>query len=161
MARIASHGPFDVIIDDGSHVPSHQKLTFQTLWPHLRPGGLYAVEDIETSFWAETKLLYGYKLTREASILNFFGQKVVDEVNAEFSRGKDATDILSIQFYRNLVLIAKRPLHYGSGRAYRWKKNLNRLLQPPPPPPPGSPPIPSRRQHHHAKRLHGDHARSP
>ena len=35
MARMGGVGSTDVIVDDGSHVPSHQRLTLQTLWPAL------------------------------------------------------------------------------------------------------------------------------
>lgn len=35
-----------VIIDDGSHIADHVILTFRTLFPHLRPGGIYIVEDL-------------------------------------------------------------------------------------------------------------------
>ena len=44
------HGPFDVVIDDGSHIWSHQILTFETLLPFMAPGGLFIIEDIDTSF---------------------------------------------------------------------------------------------------------------
>ena len=40
-----------VIMDDGSHKSSHQKLTFEVLWDSLEPGGYYIVEDTHTSFW--------------------------------------------------------------------------------------------------------------
>ena len=43
-------GPFDVIIDDGSHIWSHQILTFETLFPFVAPGGVFIIEDIDTSF---------------------------------------------------------------------------------------------------------------
>ena len=33
-----SGGRFDIIIDDGSHVPDHQRITFETLWPSVVPG---------------------------------------------------------------------------------------------------------------------------
>ena len=47
---IEERGPFDLIIDDGSHVPEHQQATLVHLFHHgLRPGGAYVVEDIETS----------------------------------------------------------------------------------------------------------------
>ena len=45
------HGPFDIVIDDGSHVNRHVHHSFRTLWPHLAPGGLYVVEDLQTSYW--------------------------------------------------------------------------------------------------------------
>jgi hypothetical protein len=48
-----TEGPFDIIIDDGSHVNSHQILTAQVLLPHVKPGGLYVVEDVQTSYWPE------------------------------------------------------------------------------------------------------------
>lgn len=38
--------PFDVIIDDGSHVPDHQQMTIGVLFPLLRSGGLYFIEDL-------------------------------------------------------------------------------------------------------------------
>ncbi|MDH5212461.1 MAG: class I SAM-dependent methyltransferase, partial [Betaproteobacteria bacterium] len=39
-------GPFDFIIDDGSHLNAHQIETFGILWPHLKDGGTYIVEDV-------------------------------------------------------------------------------------------------------------------
>ncbi|MFD9698067.1 class I SAM-dependent methyltransferase [Lentzea sp. NPDC059081] len=52
LAGVArDHGPFDVIIDDGSHVNSHVTTSFTALFPHLRPGGLYVVEDVGASYW--------------------------------------------------------------------------------------------------------------
>lgn len=47
IARV--HGPFDVVIDDGSHVSDHQVITMRSLLPHVTAGGLYVVEDINTS----------------------------------------------------------------------------------------------------------------
>ena len=44
-------GPWRVIIDDGSHKNSHQKLSFETLWDYVEPGGWYIIEDTHTSYW--------------------------------------------------------------------------------------------------------------
>lgn len=38
-------GSFDLIIDDGSHQTAHQCLSFAHLFPLVRSGGLYIVED--------------------------------------------------------------------------------------------------------------------
>ncbi|KAJ9472535.1 8-demethyl-8-(2-methoxy-alpha-L-rhamnosyl)-tetracenomycin-C 3prime-O-methyltransferase [Diplonema papillatum] len=43
-------GGWDVVIDDGSHEPAHQILTFRALFPHVRSGGKYSIEDLQTSF---------------------------------------------------------------------------------------------------------------
>jgi hypothetical protein len=44
-----SYGPFDIIIDDGSHVTDDQAITMRCLVPHVRPGGFYVVEDTQAS----------------------------------------------------------------------------------------------------------------
>ena len=44
-------GPFDIIIDDGSHISHHIIASFRALFPHVRPGGLYVVEDLASSYW--------------------------------------------------------------------------------------------------------------
>lgn len=45
-----AHGPFDVIIDDGSHIWRHQISTLQALLPLVKPGGVYILEDLHTSY---------------------------------------------------------------------------------------------------------------
>jgi demethylmacrocin O-methyltransferase len=42
----AGGGPFDLIIDDGSHEDAHQITTAETLLPFLAPGGAFVIEDI-------------------------------------------------------------------------------------------------------------------
>lgn len=37
---------FDIIIDDGSHWDEIQCTTLKNLWPRLRPGGFYVIEDV-------------------------------------------------------------------------------------------------------------------
>ncbi|HEV7759673.1 MAG TPA: class I SAM-dependent methyltransferase [Acidimicrobiales bacterium] len=44
-------GPLDVVIDDGSHVNDHVRTSFEALFPHVRPGGWYVIEDLHTSYW--------------------------------------------------------------------------------------------------------------
>jgi hypothetical protein len=41
------------INDDGSHIPEHQLLSFNILFPKLCEGGVYIIEDIETSYWTK------------------------------------------------------------------------------------------------------------
>lgn len=45
-----AHGDFDIIIDDASHVSSLTIASFQLLWPWLKPGGLYVIEDLHSSY---------------------------------------------------------------------------------------------------------------
>lgn len=46
------NGPFDIVIDDGSHQNRDQIKTFEYLFPKMNPGGIYIVEDIHTSYWS-------------------------------------------------------------------------------------------------------------
>jgi len=38
-------GPFDIIIDDASHQAKETENTFNNLYPHLKQGGMYVIED--------------------------------------------------------------------------------------------------------------------
>ncbi|MCH9694665.1 MAG: class I SAM-dependent methyltransferase [Gammaproteobacteria bacterium] len=45
-------GPFDIILDDGSHKTHHQNISFGALFrPALKDGGCYMVEDVHTNYW--------------------------------------------------------------------------------------------------------------
>ncbi|MEO8037140.1 MAG: class I SAM-dependent methyltransferase [Betaproteobacteria bacterium] len=48
----AAFGPFDVILDDGSHLCSHMLATFGNLFlGSLKDDGVYIAEDTHTNFW--------------------------------------------------------------------------------------------------------------
>ena len=54
LERVAKEiGPLDVVIDDGSHRSEHVLTSFRTLFPHLRAGGTYVIEDLCTSYWPQ------------------------------------------------------------------------------------------------------------
>ena len=42
-------GDFDIIIDDGGHYMNQQQISFGFLFPFVKPGGYYVIEDIHTS----------------------------------------------------------------------------------------------------------------
>ena len=42
-------GPLDLIVDDGGHSMDQQQISLAALFPKLRPGGLYILEDLHTS----------------------------------------------------------------------------------------------------------------
>jgi hypothetical protein len=48
---VAHHGPFDIVIDDASHIPALTNRSFEILFPLLADGGVYVIEDIGTSYW--------------------------------------------------------------------------------------------------------------
>ena len=116
------------INDDGSHIPEHQLLTFNTLFPILKEGGIYIIEDIETSYWTKGecynyKTRYGYK--HPDSIVEIF-KDASDIMNREFIVDKTNLSkkilhydyIESVTFARNCIIIKK---NYNANREYRFK----------------------------------------
>jgi hypothetical protein len=49
LDSVVARHQLDIIIDDGSHIWSHQIDSFRWLFPHLRAGGIYICEDMHTS----------------------------------------------------------------------------------------------------------------
>lgn len=120
--------PIYFINDDGSHIPEHQLLTFNKLFPLLEVGGVYIIEDIETSYWTKGGL-YGYQTRygkgHEKSIVEIFKQSI-DGVNMEFSQSSEGQvehqkEIGSITFAKNCIIITKRDIEF---REYRFKNKL-------------------------------------
>jgi len=50
---VAEMGGLDIVLDDGSHVAAHQRASFETLFPLLDIGGIYAIEDLHTAYWRD------------------------------------------------------------------------------------------------------------
>ena len=106
------HGPFDLIVDDGSHRSEHVITSFRALFPHLRDGGIYAIEDLQTSYWER----YGgsSEPNHEGASMTFL-QRLTDGLNyAEFDipdYEPSYTDrwVRSISFWHNLAIIEKAP----------------------------------------------------
>ncbi len=104
-------GGIDIIIDDGSHINEHVIESFKILFPKLNDGGIYVIEDTNTSYWPE----YGgdsNNLENPATSMNFF-KKLTDSLNhKEFlmPRYKPTyydENIVSIHFYHNIIFIYK------------------------------------------------------
>jgi len=79
LKNLEQFSPFDLIIDDGNHFWMEQILTFKTLFPYVKSGGIYIVEDTTTSYWKEYK-------NNQVSPIEFF-KTLVDEVHLKGERG--------------------------------------------------------------------------
>ena len=111
-------GSLDIIIDDGSHINNHVINTFKLLFPKLKIGGIYVIEDTQTSYWPE----YGgtsYDLNDKKTIMGFF-KSLVDGLNYEEIPGRQSKEyyfdkmIKEIHFYHNLIFIHKGLNNEGS-----------------------------------------------
>lgn len=107
----ARHGPFDIVIDDGSHICAHVIASFQRLFSHLTGDGIYAIEDLQTSYWSRK---YGGSsgADRTGTSMTFL-HALADGLNyAEFDVAgyvPSASDrwVKSMTFYHNLAFIQR------------------------------------------------------
>jgi len=104
-------GSLDIIIDDGSHINEHIIASFKILFPLLNSGGIYVVEDIQTSYWPD----YGgdsKNLNNSSTAINFF-RSLIDCLNHEefmLQEHKPSyfdKNISALHFYHNLIFIYK------------------------------------------------------
>jgi len=101
----------DIIIDDGSHINEHVIKTFKILFPKLKDGGIYVVEDTQTSYWKD----YGgdsENLNNPKTIMNFFKGLADSLNNKEFIKPNYKQNyfdrkVVSVHFYHNLIFIYK------------------------------------------------------
>jgi hypothetical protein len=109
---IQTIGPLDIIIDDGSHINSHVITSFELLFPHLKDGGIYVVEDTQTSYWPDG---YGgdpVNRSNPKTIMGYF-KNYIDGLNhAEFPEPDYKPsyfdlNIRSISFYHNMIFLNK------------------------------------------------------
>ena len=127
-------GPFDFIIDDGSHMNAHQIGTFGILWPHLKDGGAYVVEDTQTSYWPSYGggPLGGPGYAR--SCMQWF-KDLADSVNLpEFLEPAPAgldPGIASIAFHHNLIVVRKDLSQRYSNMPIHNPEARRQLLQAP------------------------------
>ncbi|MBD0839608.1 class I SAM-dependent methyltransferase [Streptomyces sp. TRM68416] len=112
-------GELDVVIDDGSHRSPHVLTTFATLFPRLKDGGIYAVEDTQSSYWPEwmgsedldARHTTMGMLKRLTDGLNY--EEFVDE---EYEPTYTDLNVVGVHFYHNLVIIEKGRNAEGSNK---------------------------------------------
>jgi mycinamicin biosynthesis methyltransferase MycE-like protein len=120
LAVAGRHGPFDIVIDDGSHISEDVISTFRHLFPHLRSGGLYVIEDLHTAYWPE--LFHGSETDLDNACYTVgFLKTLIDGLHYEEFLSSEArdrqptdTEIKGIHFYPNLAVIEKGPNAAGS-----------------------------------------------
>lgn len=74
-------GRADIIIDDGGHQMGQQIATFQEMFPILKDGGVYLIEDLHTSYWKE----YGGAYKKNGTFIEL-AKDLIDQINANHSR---------------------------------------------------------------------------
>ena len=118
---VARYGRFDIVLDDGSHLPQHQIASIEHLWQHVADGGIYIVEDLHTNYWPE----YGAGRGDASSFIAWLHARI-DDLHAFHSREQgfapnDWTSTLDgLHVYDSVAVLDKasrrQPEHRKTGR---------------------------------------------
>ena len=120
---VGNYGPFDMILDDGSHMNEHVIYSFEHLFDSVKSGGVYIIEDIGTSYWSD----YGGGFREPQTSVEYF-KRLCDDVNfngvinhnkenvharredwcIENAQNTCRVDIESINFLNGIIIITKR-----------------------------------------------------
>lgn len=106
----SERGPFDIIVDDGGHKMDQQITSFRALWPSLRDGGLYIVEDVHTSYWPG----FGGGFRAKGSFIEL-AKHLVDLMHSWYTEDDEnfplhplARELGSVTFHDSMVVIQKK-----------------------------------------------------
>lgn len=106
------YGPFDLVIDDGSHMMGDQIASFEVLYPLMSSNGVYICEDSFTSYWRE----YGGNASSQITFIEY-AKQLIDELHAFWRLDEDieATDFTAntraIHFYSGAVVFQREAIN--------------------------------------------------
>jgi hypothetical protein len=107
LGVVAELGAPDIVLDDGSHVSGHQRISFETLFPRLAEGGLYIIEDLQAAYWAD----YDGGYRRGGTAIDLV-KRMIDDMHAWYHGRPTATpakdQIGAIHIHDGIVVIEKR-----------------------------------------------------
>ena len=112
-------GPFLVMIDDGSHRPHHIRASFEVLFPLLLDGGIYVIEDTQTSYWPE---FAGSEDRHDPTTTMALVKDLVDGLNYEeftdesYEPTYSDRHVVAVHCYHNLIIIEKGTNAEGTKR---------------------------------------------
>lgn len=123
------YGPFDVVIDDGSHTMPDIASSFKVLFDSVTPDGIYIVEDLHTAYWSE----YGGGLHSAASFVEFT-KKVIDAIHASYIKEEVAFENFTQHVAESTrsITLADSIIVYEKGRRIRKHAPLIGRLSPTP-----------------------------
>lgn len=108
------HGPFDLIVDDGSHIWEHQMNSFTSLFESVKSGGFYIIEDLQVCF-PEIVGYEHYRQGRDFSMVNFLEKLsnyvvrgCVPESEVDVRYGAIMPKLEFVAFHYGTVLLKKK-----------------------------------------------------
>lgn len=99
LSLIAAGKDFDIVIDDASHLGYLSRRSFSILWPRLKPGGWYVIEDWGTGYWK------GWPDGRKYRAPGSLWAKVTERFNLSYPQHANGM----VGFVKSLIDVAGNP----------------------------------------------------
>jgi cephalosporin hydroxylase len=127
IAQTEFGGKLDLVIDDASHFYSLSKASFEILFPLLRPGGLYVIEDWAWGHWPEF-----YVMSRPWTVENEPTRLIIELMEAcgsvmTQSAGGATGAIASVTVYQGFVVVERGKTDLPKPR-FNLEEYINRRL---------------------------------
>jgi 23S rRNA U2552 (ribose-2'-O)-methylase RlmE/FtsJ len=105
LAPIVAGGPLDLVLDDGSHRAAEQQGSLLHLWPHVKPGGYYVIEDVHTSYREKYEMAW-----RQPGTTMELVKDLLDDVHALVHKQPVTLEELEfVHLYFTTCVLRKRP----------------------------------------------------
>jgi hypothetical protein len=111
-------GPFDIVIDDGSHVPKHVVASFHILFPVLEDGGMYLIEDVQTAFFSDSNIHDTDTVRLMLTIIECLNHAEITVVDGSHSFPSFAKQIKALRAFHNVIVVDKGDNTEPSNFAY-------------------------------------------
>jgi hypothetical protein len=118
MASDESDNGYDLIIEDGCHQYQASKTTFNALFPFVKPGGLYVVEDWGSYVYENHLLQMGKKGGIDHNMVLFIKESIDEVVDWPLLGGDTiygfgrTLRVKKIELFPNLAVFHKAELDY-------------------------------------------------
>jgi hypothetical protein len=109
---IEEHGPFDIVLDDASHINSLSIATFKLLKAHVKDGGMYIIEDLRNSYedlTEDVKQWPGMHLNEDVCFDNSITRTDLDKVLLDVVKELDyrTSDYRAVNFHSQMVILER------------------------------------------------------
>jgi len=103
--------PIDILIDDGGHHMDQQIVTFEELYDHIKPDGVYLCKDLHTSYWNT----YGGGYRNPQSFIEY-SKSFIDKLHAWHSFDNNlqvdnfTRSTYALHYYDSILVIDKKSM---------------------------------------------------
>jgi hypothetical protein len=122
IVRREFDGPLDLVFDDASHLYEFTKNSFECLFPLVRPGGFYVIEDWAWDLWDEFDVP-GHPMEEYEGPARFVGELVE-------AAGSSKGVIKSLTIYRGFTAVERGEAFLAADSSFRLQDHIYQRARP-------------------------------